>query len=54
MSATPIPNTAPFREDEIELLNRVIAPATPTQRAWLAISISRNRQRAGSAARSKF
>ena len=36
MSATPIPNTAPFREDEIELLNRVIAPASPTQRAWLA------------------
>ena len=36
MTATPIPNTASFREDEIELLNRVIAPASPTQRAWLA------------------
>ena len=36
MTATPIPKTAPFREDEIELLNRVIASASPTQRAWLA------------------
>ena len=36
MTATPIPKTAPFREDEIELLNRVVASASPTQRAWLA------------------
>ena len=36
MSATPIPKTAPFGDDEIELLNRVVGPATPTQRAWLA------------------
>jgi sulfite reductase (NADPH) flavoprotein alpha-component len=31
-----IPKTAPFAEDEIELLNRVVSPATPVQRAWLA------------------
>jgi sulfite reductase (NADPH) flavoprotein alpha-component len=31
-----IPKTAPFAEDEIELLNRVVTPATPVQRAWLA------------------
>jgi sulfite reductase (NADPH) flavoprotein alpha-component len=31
-----IPRTAPFPEDEIDLLNRVVGPATPVQRAWLA------------------
>jgi sulfite reductase (NADPH) flavoprotein alpha-component len=31
-----IPKTAPFGEDEIELLNRVVGPASETQRAWLA------------------
>src|SRR3954469_6938853 len=31
-----IPKTAPFADDEIEALNRVVAPATPIQRAWLA------------------
>ena len=36
MPAAPIPNTAPFAEDEIEILNRVVGPATPVQRAWLA------------------
>ncbi len=36
MSLSPIPNAAPFSEDEIAMLNRVIAPATPIQRAWLA------------------
>ena len=36
MSLSSIPNTAPFSEDEIAILNRVIAPATPIQRAWLA------------------
>jgi sulfite reductase (NADPH) flavoprotein alpha-component len=36
MSLSPIPNTAPFAEDEIEILNRVVGPATPIQRAWLA------------------
>src|SRR5258705_12328546 len=36
MSASPIPRTAPFAEEEIELLNRVVGPASATQRAWLA------------------
>jgi sulfite reductase (NADPH) flavoprotein alpha-component len=31
-----IPKTAPFAEEEIELLNRVVGTATPTQRVWLA------------------
>jgi sulfite reductase (NADPH) flavoprotein alpha-component len=31
-----IPKTAPFAEDEIEILNRVVASANPIQRAWLA------------------
>ena len=35
MSA-PIPKTAPFADDEIESLNRVVGTATPMQRAWLA------------------
>ena len=33
---SPIPKTAPFAEEEINLLNRVVGPATPVQRAWLA------------------
>ena len=33
---SPIPKTAPFAEDEIGLLNRVVGPATAVQRAWLA------------------
>src|ERR1043166_2031758 len=36
MSASPIPTTAPFADDEIEILNRVVGPATAVQRAWLA------------------
>src|SRR5205809_860213 len=36
MSSSPIPRTAPFAEEEIELLNRVVGPASTTQRAWLA------------------
>src|SRR6185436_9258440 len=32
----PIPKTAPFADDEIDVLNRVVGPATPVQRAWLA------------------
>ena len=36
MSASPIPKTAPFADDEIEVLNRVVGPATAVQRAWLA------------------
>jgi sulfite reductase (NADPH) flavoprotein alpha-component len=35
-SSSTIPKTAPFQEDEIDLLNRVVGPASPTQRAWLA------------------
>lgn len=31
-----IPKTAPFSEDDVELLNRVVGPASPIQRAWLA------------------
>src|SRR5216684_1943099 len=36
MKISPIPKTAPFAEDEIEILNRVVGPASVTQRAWLA------------------
>jgi sulfite reductase (NADPH) flavoprotein alpha-component len=36
MNPSPIPKTAPFAEDEIELLNRVVGAATSTQRVWLA------------------
>jgi sulfite reductase (NADPH) flavoprotein alpha-component len=32
----PIPRTAPFGEEEIDLLNRVVGSANPIQRAWLA------------------
>jgi len=33
---SPIPKTAPFAEEEIDLLNRVVGTASPVQRAWLA------------------
>src|SRR5476651_1999731 len=33
---SPIPKTAPFAEEEINLLNRVVGPANAVQRAWLA------------------
>ena len=36
MGPSPIPNTAPFAAEEIEILNRVVSVATPLQRAWLA------------------
>src|SRR5512144_2407816 len=38
MSPAPatIPKTAPFGEEEIDLLNRVVGPANQVQRAWLA------------------
>jgi sulfite reductase (NADPH) flavoprotein alpha-component len=36
MSAAPIPKTAPFHAEEIEVLNRVVGTASPIQRAWLA------------------
>ncbi len=32
----PIPKTAPFGEEESGLLNRVVGPASPVQRAWRA------------------
>jgi sulfite reductase (NADPH) flavoprotein alpha-component len=33
---SPIPKTAPFAEEEIAILNRVVGSANPIQRAWLA------------------
>lgn len=36
MSSWPIPTAAPFAPEDIETLNRVVGPATPLQRAWLA------------------
>ena len=36
MGMSPIPKTAPFAEEEIDLLNRVVGTASPVQRAWLA------------------
>jgi len=33
---SPIPKTAPFAEEQIDLLNRVVGAASPIQRAWLA------------------
>jgi sulfite reductase (NADPH) flavoprotein alpha-component len=33
---SPIPKTAPFAEEDIDLLNRVVGTASPIQRAWLA------------------
>lgn len=37
MSAIPLlPKNAPFAPEDIELLNRVVARSTPSQRSWLA------------------
>jgi len=36
MVMSPIPKTAPFAEEEIDLLNRVVGTASANQRAWLA------------------
>ena len=36
MTSAPIPKTAPFDDDQIDLLNRVVGPASVRQRAWLA------------------
>lgn len=36
MGVSFIPKTAPFGDEEIELLNRVVGPANDRQRAWLA------------------
>jgi sulfite reductase (NADPH) flavoprotein alpha-component len=35
-STATIPKTAPFTEEDVALLNRVVGPASPIQRAWLA------------------
>ena len=35
-STSLLPRTAPFAADDIARLDHVLAPATPTQRAWLA------------------
>src|SRR3954469_11111821 len=35
-SHAAIPKTAPFSEEDVDLLNRVVGPASPIQRAWLA------------------
>jgi sulfite reductase (NADPH) flavoprotein alpha-component len=35
-SYATIPKTAPFTEEDVALLNRVVGPASPIQRAWLA------------------
>jgi len=44
-----IPNTAPFSEEDVELLNRVVGPATAVQRAWLAGFLAGAEQAAGNA-----
>ena len=36
MSFVTLPKAAPFNEEEIETLNRVVGTASPVQRAWLA------------------
>ena len=36
MSIVAIPKSAPFLDEEIEMLNRVVGSASTTQRAWLA------------------
>jgi sulfite reductase (NADPH) flavoprotein alpha-component len=36
MAIGRIPKSAPFADEDIDLLNRVVAPSTPIQRAWLA------------------
>src|SRR5215831_7924783 len=48
---SPIPKTAPFGEEEIDLLNRVVGTANPIQRAWLAGFLAGLDAQAGAAAR---
>ena len=50
MTVSPIPKTAPFAEEEIDLLNRVVGPASAIQRAWLAGFLARARRVGGRAA----
>src|SRR4051812_21916420 len=47
---SPIPKTAPFADSEIEILNQVVGPATPIQRAWLAGFLAGLDAQAGDAA----
>jgi sulfite reductase (NADPH) flavoprotein alpha-component len=47
--AVAIPTTAPFSEEDVELLNRVVGPATAVQRAWLAGFLAGVEQAAGTA-----
>jgi sulfite reductase (NADPH) flavoprotein alpha-component len=47
----PIPKTAPFGEEEIDLLNRVVGSANPIQRAWLAGFLAGLDAQAGTVAR---
>ena len=47
---SPIPKTAPFADDEIEILNQVVGPATSVQRAWLAGFLAGLDAQAGDAA----
>ncbi len=35
-SFATIPKNAPFSEEDVDMLNRVVGPANPVQRAWLA------------------
>src|SRR5579863_3204556 len=44
-----IPNSAPFSEEDVELLNRVVGPATAVQRAWLAGFLAGAEQATGAA-----
>lgn len=45
-----IPKTAPFSEEDVDLLNRVVGPASPIQRAWLAGFLAGVESVSGSAA----
>ena len=47
--AVAIPATAPFSEEDVELLNRVVGPASAVQRAWLAGFLAGVEQAAGAA-----
>ena len=49
--AVAIPATAPFSEEDVELLNRVVGPASAVQRAWLAGFLAGAEQAAGSSRR---
>jgi sulfite reductase (NADPH) flavoprotein alpha-component len=44
-----IPKTAPFSEEDVDLLNRVVGPSSPVQRAWLAGFLAGHVQATGGA-----